>query len=91
MEKFKGKTATGFEFEINKAAFDDMEIIEALAEADNGDPLAWLPIVNKLFDSDEKKRLYTHVRADDGRVPIEKVGAEIASILNALGEAGKNA
>lgn len=86
----KGKTNSGFEFEIDALALDDMELIDAVAETMDGNPLAFSKVCNKLFDADQKKRLYEHLRKN-GRVPFEAISAEITDIFTALGDTGKNA
>ena len=78
------KTATGFEYEINKKALNNMELIDALAEIeDNPENLtASVKVITLLLGKEGKKRLYNHVREADGCVPIEKVMAEVTDIFN---------
>lgn len=82
------KTATGFEFEVNKNAFDNMELLDAFADlqTDENDITAMTRIINLLLGKDAKKRLYDHVRLEDGRVPVEKVSQEMVEIFSQLGE-----
>ena len=81
----KVKTATGFECEINKDTMNDMEVLDLVVRIDEGDALAYSPFLTKLLGKD-KARLYDHVREEDGRVPIEKVAAEVGEILEQAGE-----
>lgn len=85
----QGKTRTGFEFEVDAGVLNDMELIDALADTMNENPLAFSAVCTKLFGQEQKKRLYEHCR-EDGRVPVEKISEEIADVFKALGEAGKN-
>ena len=82
----KVKTTTGFECEINTEAMNDMEVLELVVRIDEGDALAYSPFLTKLLGKENKARLYDHVREADGRVPIEKVAAEVGEILDQAGE-----
>lgn len=85
------KTATGFEYEVNTNALDNMELLDAFVDlqTNENDYSAVQRIILFLLGKDGKKALYDHVRVDDGRVPPAKVMAEVVEIMNALGDAGK--
>lgn len=85
------KTATGFEYEVNANALDNMELLDAFVDlqTNENDLAAMKTIILLLLGRDGKKALYDHVRVEDGRVPVEKVSAEVAEIFNALGDVGK--
>ena len=85
------KTATGFEFEIEQKALDNMELLDAFADlqTNENDITAMVRIITLLLGKEAKKRLYDHVREDDGRVPVEKVSAELVDIFGAMGETAK--
>lgn len=85
----KGKTSSGFEFEIDSMVMDDMELVDALADTMNDNPLSFSIVCTKLFGNEQKKRLYNHLRKD-GRVPLEAISNEIADVFKAMGEDGKN-
>lgn len=85
----KGKTNSGFEFEIDSMVMDDMELVDALADTMNDNPLSFSIVCTKLFGVEQKKRLYNHLRKD-GRVPLEAISNEIADVFKAMGEDGKN-
>lgn len=85
----KGVTASGFEFEIDDAVINDMELIDAIADSMDDNPLAFSKVCAKLLGSEQRKKLYDHVR-ENGRVPLEKISAEITDIFNAFGDNGKN-
>ena len=90
-ERVKGRTDTGFEFDIPRTVLDDVEVVEAVVELEEkGDPTAITTLCNKLLGTDGKKRLYKHVKQEDGRIPIEATIKEVAEILKAFGKAGKN-
>lgn len=86
----KGKTESGFKYEIDEKVLDDMELIDAMAAAQGDDPTQISVVVVKIFGPEQRKRLYDHVRTEDGRVPINEVANVITEIINSLGEDGKN-
>ncbi len=43
-----------------------------------------------LLGKEQRKRLYDHIREEDGKVPPQKMGEEIADIIRGYGEQGKN-
>ena len=86
-----GKTKTGFEYEFNEDLINDMEVIDALAEVASGENiLAVSTVVKKLFSAEDRKRLYDHVRLEDGRVPADALMEEITEIMNESEEGKKS-
>lgn len=87
----EGRTESGFEYQIADNAMDNMELLDAIAEIDSEDnPLAISKVINLLIGKEEKKKLYNHCRAEDGRVPIEALVNEVTQIFQSLGDKGKN-
>ena len=86
----KGKTKNGFKYEIDEKVLDDMELIDAMAASQGEDPTQISTVVVKIFGADQRKKLYDHVRTDDGRVPITEVAEIITEIIESLGDDGKN-
>lgn len=63
----KGKTESGFKFEISDTVMDDYELLEDLASEDN----AKLPrILVRILGEEQKNRLCDHVRNADGIVTV---------------------
>lgn len=85
----KGTTKSGFEFELPKETFDNMELLDALNEMDSN-PLAVSKVCDLVLGKEGKKTMYDHLRCEDGRVPIERVINEIKEIFTLYGQAGKN-
>ena len=79
------KTKTGFEMEIDENIGDDMELIDTVAEVQAGNLMLLPQVVRKIF-GDYKQALYDHLRLPEGRVPLEAVSEEIASVFEELGE-----
>lgn len=76
----KGKTKSGFEFEISKRVLDNYELMEVVAEADENPML--IPKVLTMLLGESKKDLMDHVREEDGIVPAEKMMEELADIFS---------
>lgn len=83
----KGKTKTGFKFEIDERLLNDYELVELLAETEEN-PLIVSKVLTKLL-GDQKKDLIEHVREEDGIVPADKMMEELEEIFNA-GNKAKN-
>lgn len=85
----KGKTKSGFAFDIPDERLNNMELLDALAELDAGDSTQMSWVLKQLFSPEQKKALYDHLRTPAGTVPIEAVVAELEEIL-ASGQQAKN-
>lgn len=85
-----GKLANGFEYEIAEETFDDMKFLDALTEANDGDPLAASKVCTLLLGKEQKEKLYDMIKLEDGRVPIETAMQCILEIMEALGDESKN-
>ena len=86
----KGTTKSGFEYDVPEDVFDDMELIDALADVTSGrNVLPLSVIVRKVFDEEQRKRLYDHVRDESGRVPTESIMDVILEIASESTD-GKN-
>lgn len=83
------KTTSGFTCEVNAAALKNMELIDALADFQEDDVLVISRILRLILSPDDKKRLYDHLRQDDGTVPADLVAKEIVDIFQSLGDVGK--
>ena len=86
----KGKLKNGFSFDVDENALDNMELIDAMAEAQEENPAMFSKAVLLLLGKDQRKRLYDHIRDDNGRVSVEAVTNSFVEIFEALGEQGKN-
>lgn len=85
----QGKTESGFCFEIDESALDDMEFVEALADLEE-DALKLPKVCNMLLGKEQKAKLYDHLRNEDGKVPINDVSNAIVEIMSVAGENTKN-
>lgn len=85
----KGKTKTGFEYEINPESLNNYELIEDIAEMDTN-PLMLTKVVKQMLGNDENKRLKDHVRDENGIVEMKKMANEIVDIFQNSGSETKN-
>lgn len=85
----KIKLDDNFMVEVDKNAFDNMELIDALALMDEGNPLAMSKVCDLVFTKDTKIRIYDHCRKD-GRVPVADVSNLISEVFTKLGQEEKN-
>lgn len=86
----RGTTATGFEFAVDTAVFDDWEILEKLNVIDSGDASATVDVARAVLGEDQLKALKEHVRNEDGKVTITAMMEVLEDIFNASNEQTKN-
>ena len=76
----KGKTKSGFEFEIDEANVNDYRLLKLIAQAETN-KMVIAEIVSRLFGEEQEERLLKHLEDEHGRVSLELVDAEIAEIF----------
>lgn len=77
-----GKTKSGFEFSVDETKLNNMEFLDVLSETEEN-VLAFSKVVTMMFDPQQKKALYDHVRLEDGTVPIEAIVEEVTEVMSA--------
>lgn len=83
----EGKTSGGFAYRIEDEARDDMELLEAFMDLDNGKLGGLKQVIEQLLGAEQKAALYEfHRDKKTGRVPASKIMAELKEILNDAGE-----
>lgn len=87
-ELLKGKTAAGFEYQVDPDTLNDMELMENLAEVDNN-PLLLPKVICAVLGEDQKKAFYDHYRNKNGKVPVDVISAAFVEILSTNNQ-GKN-
>ena len=92
----KGTTKSGFAFEVDEAAADDMRLVDALAAcmADDTDSFQVISAASRaaelLLGKAQKAALYAHIGKDrGGRVPAAELMNELEDIMSG-GSAEKN-
>lgn len=81
-----GVTKNGFKFEITDERTDNMELIDAMADIDDGNILAVSKVLTLLLGPEQKKKMYDFVRTEDGIVSAQTVSEMIVEILAAKKE-----
>ena len=76
----KGKTTSGFEYEITIARLENYELIEVLSEVDEN-PLLLPKTVNLLLGKEQTNKLKDHLRDEEGFVSSEKISNAIMEIF----------
>ena len=84
-----GELSNGFKYEIDEGVFDDMKFLDALADADDGNPLAASRVCDMLLGKEQKRALYKMLEKN-GRVPIEATLGYVQEIMEQLGDDTKN-
>lgn len=90
MAKITGKTANGFDYSVEENLKEDMELVDALTEMEEGNGLALSKVCLKLLGREQRKSLYDHLRNESGIVPVDAVGEALRDIFEGMGTAGKN-
>lgn len=84
-QNIKGKTLSGFEFELNPDTLNDYELLENMAEVEDN-PIKAPAVIERILGKDQKNRLLDHVRGKDGVAKIDAVMDEFTSIFNVASE-----
>lgn len=77
-----GVTKNGFAFEITDERADNMELIDALADIDDGNPLAVSKVLTLLLGPEQKKKMYDFVRSEEGIVSAQAISEMLLEILS---------
>ena len=75
-----GKTESGFEFEIEEKTLDDYEFIEAVGKCEQGDPLAYVKVVDAALGS-KKEKAFEKIREKCGYVSAKEITKLIVEIF----------
>lgn len=83
-------TESGFECNIDTSLWENMELVDDIAELSAGNFLKLSNITKMILGDENKKKLYNHVRIENGTVPPQLVEKELMEIFASQGEIGKN-
>ena len=83
-------TKSGFACDIDPKVTENMELVDALAEVQSGNSLAFSAVCLQVLGRETRAKLYDHLRNEAGRVPTRDVDRELTEILQALGKPAKN-
>lgn len=87
-EMIKGKTAAGFEYQIDPDSLNDMELMESIAEVETN-PLKLPKVICSVLGKEQKAAFYEHYRNESGKVPVDVISAAFVEILSSNNQ-GKN-
>lgn len=80
-KKEKKVTQSGFEYELDLTAMNDLEVLEMIADVEES-PLILPKLLTKILGKAQRDKLYDHVRTKEGTVPIDKVNLELVNMFN---------
>ena len=76
-------TKSGFCLELDEERLNNMELLDALADLDEGNGAALSTVLRLLLTREQKKALYDRLRTPGGTVPIEAVAETLREIFEA--------
>lgn len=79
----KGKSETGFEFELDEEVLDDWELLELLERIDDGDVTVLSKAVVSVLGKDQYERLKDFIKQRDGKIKVSIMMQEFNSIMSA--------
>lgn len=85
----RGKTSSGFEFQLEDEVLDDYELLEVLHKIDDGNNGLITEMVDRLLGEEQRDKLKDHVRTEKGKVSAKRLLEEVMEIFKAS-DAGKN-
>jgi len=79
-KKIKGKTQSGFAYEIEEARLNNYELLETIGELEDN-PMVISKMVVMLLGKEQTNKLKDHLRDEEGLVPVDKMTEEITEIF----------
>lgn len=76
----KGKTKSGYEYEVDEKALDDYELMEALADIETN-PLKITKVVNLLF-GESKAGLIEFLKSKNGYASTTEIGNIVTEVFD---------
>ena len=86
----KIKLDNGLTVSVDEGKLDNIELVDAMVDADDGNPMGVSRVIRILLNDTDRKALYDQLRGEDGRVPTSSITPVIVEIFTKLGEQGKN-
>ena len=78
----KGKTSSGFEFDVEEKALDDYRLVKDLRAISKGDGGLIVDVTERLLGVDQEEALMKHVEnLNDGKCSASAMVAEIRDIF----------
>lgn len=89
-KSIKGKTPSGFKFEISERRLNNYELLELIGEVDEGNGQAFPKVLKLLFGEEQSKSFKDHLREEDGIIPNEKIADELKAVFETVQEVKKS-
>lgn len=80
-------TVKGITVKVPKDVFDDIDLLEEVAEAEAGNPLRYVPILKHVFGDEQYELIKKGLADENGRTTVTAMSeffSETAVALNAL-------
>lgn len=87
--KKKMELADGFKVTIDDGFLDDIEFAELLADTEER-PFLIGRVAEAVFGKEQKRKLYEHLKAKEGRAKISTVNSIIEEVFDKMGDEAKN-
>lgn len=81
----KGKTKSGFEYEISPDIQDDYELVEMLGDIEEN-PLLLARVVKRILGTNQTDQLKEHIRTESGLVGTKAMMKEVQDIFTGTNE-----
>lgn len=79
-KKLKGKTQSGFAYEIDEKRLNNYELLEVIGELEEN-PMVISKMVVMLLGKEQTVKLKDHLRDEEGFVSMDKMNEEITEIF----------
>ena len=76
----------GVEISVNSERFDDMNMVDCLAEIEQGDILKLSQFFKMAFEPSDRAKIYTACTDENGRVPIKAIQDMFSFIMKESGQ-----
>lgn len=86
----KGKTPSGFKFEISERRLNNYELLELIGEVDEGNVQAFPKVLKLLFGEEQAKAFKDHLREEDGIILNEKIADELKAVFETVQQVKKS-
>ena len=86
----KGKTKSGFSYEIDAEALESMEFIDAMGKIDDDNISGLSNLIDLVMNRKQKKAFYDHIKGDRKYTPMKEAMDEFFEILKEIGKQEKN-
>lgn len=78
----RGKTSTGFEYELSDSIKDDWNLLKLLRKIDKGEAQCIIDVSFRLLGDEQEERLEKFLEEKEGDVKASSMIREISEILN---------